>query len=887
MIDLIGRSIDRYHILEQLGRGGMATVYKAFDTRLERDVAVKLIRKEAFGAEVLDRILKRFEREAKALARLSHTNIIQVHDYGIFAGAPYLVMEYLPGGTLKDHLGGPILPSEASRLLLPIAQALAHSHSLGIIHRDIKPSNILIDINGAPKLTDFGIAHILEPGDSPSLTATGTGVGTPEYMAPEQGLGKDVDARTDVYALGVVLYELLTGDKPYKADTPMAVVIKHIHDPVPRPTRIVKTLTLSAERVILKALAKVPENRYENMDAFAAVLAKISSDEDDVSSAGEADITRDEFDLPPDQNEEPNGQNGNVFGDRVGKYLFWVIGFTILLFALILGGIWLGRGIPDIWPPGNPTSTTELPTAIFAETPLPTDTQVPTSTETPDLGIGSMQLSEVDGVVQMYVPAGEFMMGNDDGDNDELPMHMVYLDAYWIDQTEITNAMYAECVVSGVCKQPDNRTPFSDDTYANHPVVYVNWSDAQTYCEWAGRRLPTEAEWEKAARGVMSGRKYPWGDDLPVCQRGKENGAQYSVCEGETVQVKSFAPNDFGLYDMIGNVSEWVADWYDAEFYVNSPVNNPEGAFAGKYKVLRGGAWDTSARQMGISHRFKDIPDYAWGYYGFRCAQSAKITHSEDLRENSEHYHLIQNRGKIYIGVRHGSMYPLAVITGDSYSGFEIDLAVEIVRRLFGDQVDIEWVPIRADERLEAVENGHVDFLIRNTTHTISREERVSFTSTYFLDGVRLLVRRSDGYNSIEDLDGKTVVAEYEFFVAPVENAAMSSSIDIYFQVAGYDDVREMFADKRVDAVTTDWGSHGLYVDMNDYDAHQPLGGLLSSEPLAIAVNLHELDFRDEIDAVLLEIIRDGTWQAFYDHWFPEPPPWTIEEMLNELPVDR
>jgi len=198
MINLIGQSLGRYHILEQLGEGGMATVYKAYDTRLERDVAVKIIRKSAFSPEVLERMLKRFEREAKALSKLTHPNIVGVIDYGDYEGSPYLVMEYLPGGTLKHRLGKPIPWQEAARLLLPIARALQFSFGWGGDHRDVKPSNILITLSGEPMLTDFGIAKILENEETATLTGTGMGVGTPEYMAPEQWTGK-VTLQSDVY----------------------------------------------------------------------------------------------------------------------------------------------------------------------------------------------------------------------------------------------------------------------------------------------------------------------------------------------------------------------------------------------------------------------------------------------------------------------------------------------------------------------------------------------------------------------------------------------------------------------------------------------------------------------------------------------------------------
>ena len=162
MSNLIGQSLGRYHILEQLGEGGMATVYKAYDTRLETDVAVKVIRTENLTLGTMERALKRFEREAKALARLTHPNIVKVTDYGEYEGKPYLVMEYLPGGTLKERLGKPMPWQEAVRMLIPIAEALDFAHSQNMIHRDVKPSNILLTQRGQPMLTDFGIAKMLD-----------------------------------------------------------------------------------------------------------------------------------------------------------------------------------------------------------------------------------------------------------------------------------------------------------------------------------------------------------------------------------------------------------------------------------------------------------------------------------------------------------------------------------------------------------------------------------------------------------------------------------------------------------------------------------------------------------------------------------------------------
>ncbi len=278
MQNLTGQSIGRYHIIEQLGEGGMATVYKAYDTQLEREVAIKVIRIDAFPPAVLERMLKRFEREAKAMAKMSHPGIVKVYDYGEFEGTPYLVMEYLPGGTLKGLMGTSMPSQKAAVLLVPVAHALEYAHKRGVLHRDVKPANILITEEGQPVLTDFGIAKLLEDDKGHTLTGTGVGIGTPEYMAPEQGLGKEVDGRTDVYALGVVLYELVTGQKPFEADTPLAVLLKQVNDPLPRPREIAPDLSDQTEMMVFTAMAKNPEDRYEDMGSFANALERLAEE---------------------------------------------------------------------------------------------------------------------------------------------------------------------------------------------------------------------------------------------------------------------------------------------------------------------------------------------------------------------------------------------------------------------------------------------------------------------------------------------------------------------------------------------------------------------------------------------------------------------------------
>jgi Tol biopolymer transport system component/tRNA A-37 threonylcarbamoyl transferase component Bud32 len=277
MTDFTGQSFDRYLLFEPLGEGGMATVYKAYDTRLERDVAVKIIRIDMFIPAILQQVLKRFEREAKSLAKLSHPNIVSIIDYGEHEGVPYLVMEYLPGGTLKNLLVDQrMLWQESFRLLLPVARALQFAHQQGVIHRDVKSSNILISLSGEPMLSDFGIAKILENEGNTGLTGTGVGIGTPEYMAPEQWVGK-TSPQSDIYSLGVVLYEMTTGHKPFSADTPAAILLKQANDPLPRPREFVPDLPASVEKIILKALAKRPENRYQTMEEFIISMETLLS----------------------------------------------------------------------------------------------------------------------------------------------------------------------------------------------------------------------------------------------------------------------------------------------------------------------------------------------------------------------------------------------------------------------------------------------------------------------------------------------------------------------------------------------------------------------------------------------------------------------------------
>jgi len=221
----------------------------------------------------------------------------------------------------------------------------------------------------------------------------------------------------------------------------------------------------------------------------------------------------------------------------------------------------------------------------------------------------------------VLIPAGEFTMGSDEGENDEKPIHKVYLDAYYIDKYEVTNAQYKECVKAGKCKKPYDTAWYDNQNYSNHPVVYVDWYMADTYCEWAGKRLPTEAEWEKAARGT-DGRKYPWGNNwCETCcnweEEGKKDGYRGTAPVGSYESGKS----PYGVYDLSGNVWEWVADWYSGNYYQNSPYKNPTGPSSEAIRVMRGGSWNFSYPDYfrGAVRIWLD-PDSWVNLIGFRCA---------------------------------------------------------------------------------------------------------------------------------------------------------------------------------------------------------------------------------------------------------------------------
>jgi len=687
MEDLTGEFIDRYEVTGMLGRGGMAIVYKARDSRLDRDVAIKLIRSGAFPPEMLDQILKRFEREAKSLARLSHPNILKVYDYGEFQGSPYLVLEYQPSENLEERLKDQPLPwRDAIRLVLPVARALEYSHKQGIIHRDIKPSNILFTTSGEPLLSDFGIAKVLNYEGSAGLTATGAGIGTPAYMAPEQWTGETTE-RSDQYSLGVVLYQAITGRIPFESDTPAGFIIRQTTEVLPSPRKYVPDLPEGVDKLLSKALAKDPNDRYPDISAFIAALegllsgaavtpppeaatATIRASRQDLAEAtrlmagpvaatpevpagpqpvapaapGPATVGGP---MPPTPARPQPATMQETKPPRRWGRIIAIAGVALICLIGIGGGglaIRSFTGASRRAPTATDTPTATSAPVVIPPTSQPTPTQppteVPTPTDTPFPAEGVATDPSGAQISMRYVPAGEFTMGADAATalaecqkytakcqlsdfTDEEPPHVVGLDAFYIDKYEVTNALYKACVDAGVCPAPrrfDTGTHpsyYGNPEFDNFPVVWVSWNAATAYCGWRGARLPTEAEWEKAARGT-DGRTYPWGEGLDCSY------ANFSNCVGDTAAAGSYdtGQSAYGVYEMAGNAWEWVADWYGTTYYAESPASNPSGPDTGATRVTRGGSWAGGNPDVHSARRFGRDQTDSGDRLGIRCAST-------------------------------------------------------------------------------------------------------------------------------------------------------------------------------------------------------------------------------------------------------------------------
>ena len=594
---LTGTILDeRYRLEEKLGEGAYGVVFRATQLEIDRTVAVKVLHpakvlQPSHIADVTDvrdywlSCVVRFQREARAAGRLRHPNIVAVTDFGRAPGdIVYMVMEHLQGMPLrrviKTH--APLGLAFVVRIMHQVCWAVEAAHREGVIHRDLKPANIFVElIEGCgeiAKVLDFGIAKLTPAADDDltNLTDTGVFLGTPKYMSPEQCSGSAVDARSDIYSLGIVLYEMLTGALPFHG-TAMAVALQHATTPPRLPREINPQLSEAVERVVLKALAKDPAHRHQSavalIDDLEAAVGSIAN------SGSYEPIALDSDHVPADDTsllrhaapERPANARSRI-------------------------------EIP-IEGPVTPTSSSPMPVvAVLREPTLETHARplVPVAPE---------------GMV--LVQAGPFLMGSDRGHDNEAPVHEVHLAHYFVDITEVTNAQFRTFCDRSRRTPPPN--PRWDSNYflgkPDHPVVNVTWFDAEAYARWAGKRLPTEAEWEKAARGGLAGNEYPWGDEIDPSR------ANYNALG--TCAVRTYSANGYGIHEIVGNVWEWCSDWYTSEAYRNSPRVNPTGPPTGTEKVLRGGSIDGSALTLRISYRHWMSPQRRSSDIGFRCVRDA------------------------------------------------------------------------------------------------------------------------------------------------------------------------------------------------------------------------------------------------------------------------
>jgi serine/threonine protein kinase len=609
MPEWIGKTIGNVRIDKLLARGGMAEVYLGTHLTLGRLVAVKLLHSYI---EEEPTLLERFHREAKVVASLRHPNIVQLFDFDTVDGHPYIIMEYLKGPTLATYLRHlhqrkKRVPSDqVASLFNGLTAAIDYAHEQGVVHRDIKPSNVLLhnktdeipldkpltnDVDAI--VTDFGLVRIM---DTATQTASGLVSGTPAYMSPEQARGDQVDHRTDIYSLGVVLYEMLAGRVPFEADNTVTILHMHIHTPPPP----ISGAPIKVQAVIDRALQKNPGDRYQSSGEMATdfclaigltTQAEIIRGPYPVSTAPiepsvalppkpapvelkplpEPKPTKTELPPEPEPRTEP----------KPARSWVWIgLGLISLVFLALLaiGGYWLLSARSN---GPQPTETLNPIAPITSSSPLPS--------EIPDLPAAQ-------GMVE--VKAGSYEVGFSPADDNHIAPITVPLNRFWIDQYQVTNTQYQRYITETGAPPPEIWPGEAD-----HPVIGVTWDQALAYCQWTHKRLPTEAEWEAAGRGPgRSPQLYPWGNDVTA------DGQALKMPDSDTYPVGtlSFNQSPFGVFDMVGNVWEWVGDPY---------ATGQTGV-----KFLRGGRYGLPINDL--AYRLAVAPgDTRYiKFAGFRCA---------------------------------------------------------------------------------------------------------------------------------------------------------------------------------------------------------------------------------------------------------------------------
>ena len=582
---------NRYRVVKLLGQGGFGAVYRVWDINLDYPRALKE------NLDISQEAQRQFKREAQILTALTHPNLPKVIDHFIIPErGQYLVMDYVEGEDLQEKLqraGQPLPEANVLEWIGQVCDALEYLHNQDppIIHRDIKPANIKITTAGAAILVDFGIAKIY---NANLATTVGARAITPGFSPPEQYGQGATDARSDIYALGATCYTLLTGQPPSDSvdmitkRSPQPPLISEVNSKV--PAHISATVAKAMQLDAADRFTTIGEFR-DNLTTQPKVVTAGIEPKVSAALSVEGKIQPQPVVPPP---------------ERTHRRLPW--GW--------IGGLAAGLIV-----------VVALLFVAFFNRDGENQSAVPTPSFTAEMAL---------------IPAGEFQMGSENWESDEMPVHTVQLDAFYIDAYEVTNEEYAE-FLNAMGNQTEGGLTWiqagsntvhihqrgdswsADSGYGDHPVVEVSWYGARAFCQWRSARLPTEAEWEKAARGGLQGVSYPWGNEEPVCQEGALAGAKFDddlECDDNgTMPVGSYSPNGYGLFDMAGNVWEWVADWYSSTFYGDSPPENPTGPQNGTDRVLRGGSWEYDYEALRVSIRFKDAPDGSSGEFGFRCAR--------------------------------------------------------------------------------------------------------------------------------------------------------------------------------------------------------------------------------------------------------------------------
>lgn len=609
----------RYRALEEVGRGTMGVVYRAVQTNLNREVALKFPTLETKLAG------DRFLREARLLATLSHPNLVRVLDADLDAGRPFLVLELVTGWSLADYRAKQESMSvpEAVGLVCQVLDGLAAAHAAGIVHRDVKSGNVLVSAERVAKVADFGLARV---DDGAGLTVAGTLLGTPAYLSPEVAQGQVATAKSDLYAAGVMLFELIAGRLPFTAISAQDLLAKHVHEPAPRLAKFASDIPDELEAAYQQLMAKAPHDRPADAATAGRLLRQAMGLDQSVTAL---DIPALDPAPAPRPSRKVPARSRPIAAPAPPPERTWayaIAGFTLAL-ALAAPAAYLATR-----PPPTPPAPASPPASVL-ETPAsssrPPSRWTPLEEHPPDASGLVTWTSSTDGAPMVHVPAGPSIRGTNEVGPDERPIRTIHLDEFWIDRFEVTNRLY-DRFVAATNHAPRERHPRQPTLDApDNPVISVTWQDAVDYCLWAGKRLPTEAEWEKAARGP-AGNRYPWGQEEPGARTANMADPMGVSPDSHdlTAPVGKFPAgmSPYGAHDMAGNAWEWCSDWYGDKYYADSPDRNPTGPDGGRWRVSRGGSHVSYMNtDLLPSYRKKGEPLARHLDQGFRCVRPGPL----------------------------------------------------------------------------------------------------------------------------------------------------------------------------------------------------------------------------------------------------------------------